>query len=132
MVRIQLVIQNNKSKQNKTNLAYPSLRGRFCLLCKYIWWHKKDRAMPPAVKGVNNAISSTISDSPERRRNWALNHPYQQPVFIFGTDAGNVGNPKRTGEKTVTCIAPPEVTTKTQNPTCNREEESWQQNNYQA
>lgn len=50
-------------------------------------------------------------------------------MSIFGTGAGNLGNPKRTREQTVTCIAQTEVSTKTQNPTCNPEE-GWEKNNY--
>lgn len=38
-------------------------------------------------------------------------------MFIFRTDAGNLGDPKRTGEKTVTCIAPTDVSTKIQHAT---------------
>lgn len=51
-------------------------------------------------------------------------------MSIFGTGAGNLGNLKRTREQTVTCIAQTEVSTKTQNPTCNPEQEGWEQNNY--
>lgn len=88
--------------------------------------------MPPPVKGVNNPDSwgagwqRHFFHHPRQSqvlKKLGIEPPYQQPVFISGTDASNVGNPRCPGEKIVTGMASPEVSTKTQNPTSNRKEQ---------
>ena len=87
--KLQRIKQTNKSR-------LPILKRATYTPLQYVWWHKKDRAMPPAAKGIHSAISPNILDRLGRSR--AFDHPDQQPVSIFGTDAGNLGNPNRMGE----------------------------------
>lgn len=69
--------------------------------------------------------------SPERWGNCAFHHPKQQPVFIFGAEAGNVGYPSVPERRSSppTPIGPPEASTNTQinrsinKNACNREED---------
>lgn len=89
--------------------------------------------MPPAVKGVNSAISATIPDSVQRRRNRAEGAGHRTTpsgkrcVFLEQMLVTWATQSARARETAVTWIAPTAVSTETQNATCHSEEQGWKQ-----